>query len=98
MAIVEHMAIPMWARRITVKREGDRLIVRGEDRRDTPVPATELSAGEDFLRQYTEYSKQWSEKRCGKRPPHIQFANAKTDDELAAFIGQFGPVQTSGPL
>jgi hypothetical protein len=99
MAIVERMlTIPQWAERISVQRDGETLVVQGEDRRATPVPPDDLPPGQDLLQQYTQYSKLWSEKRSGKRAPHIQFANSTDDDALIAFVGRFGPVQTKGKL
>lgn len=98
MTIVERaLTIPTWAKRITVQLNGETLVIQGEDRIATPVPSKELPADQDFLRQYTAFSKLWSgsEKRSGKRPPHIQFANSKSDDELIAFVGRFGPVQAN---
>ena len=99
MAIVERtLTIPRWASRISVERDGETLVVRGEDRKTAPVPPEQLPRGEDFLQEYLQYSKLWDEKRSGKRPPHIQFANATDDDALIAFIEDFGPVQTHGKL
>jgi hypothetical protein len=99
MAIVEQrLTIPTWAERISVQRDGETLIVQGEGRKPTPVPPNELQPGQDFLQQYAQYGKLWLEKRSGKRPPHIQFANSTSDDDLIAFVERFGPVQSNGKL
>jgi len=69
MAIVERiLTIPTWAEHISVARDGDTLVVQGEGRTATSVPPNELPPGQDFLQQYTQYGKLWSEKRSGKRP------------------------------
>ena len=98
MAIVEHLGVPTWAAKINVRLDAETLVVLGEGRKAMPVPAGQLTLGEDMLRQYTEYSRQWSEGRTGKRSPHIQFANASNDDELVAFVRRFGPIQADGSL
>src|SRR5690242_13532442 len=97
MAIVEQViTVPKWADRITVQRAGDTLMVHGEGR---IFEYAVLSPKQDFLRLYTEYAKQWAEKRSGKKQPHIQFANCRTDADLIHFIERFGPVSAaSGPL
>lgn len=51
-----------------------------------------FNAPEDLLAQYLHLSGSVGEKRFGTRPPHIQFSNAKTDDELIDFVRQYGPV------
>ncbi len=49
----------------------------------------------DLFRRYLEWSRDWSQKRGGRNLPHIQFANAKTDQQLIAFVKTFGPVVAS---
>jgi hypothetical protein len=94
MANVERfLTVPKWAARISVERDGEILVVHGKGRRATPAPPDELSPGQDLLGQYTQYSRVW-EKRSGKRPPHVQFANATNDNALIAFVKRYGPVQT----
>jgi hypothetical protein len=48
----------------------------------------------DLMRQYSESRKNRSigKQRTGKDSPHIRFANADGDDELIAFVRDFGPV------
>lgn len=99
MAIVERiLTIPTWAEHISVERDGETLVVKGEGRRAIPASPNELPPGQDFLQQYIQYSKFWSEKRSGKRPPHIQFANSASDEDLIAFVERFGPLQSNGKL
>src|SRR5262249_50788428 len=100
MAIVERaLTVPKWADRVTVQRDGDTLSVHGEGRIFKYVDPRTISPDQDFLRQYSQYAKQWSEKRSGKKPPHIQFANCRTDADIIAFVERFGPVSAaSGPL
>ena len=50
---------------------------------------------QDLFHRYLEWTRDWSEKRGGRNPPHIQFANAKTDQQLIAFVRTFGPVAAS---
>lgn len=46
----------------------------------------------DLLAEFRKAPKDWSKGRTGKNSPHVQFANAETDDELIAFVKRFGPV------
>ncbi len=100
MAIVEHetITIPKWADRITVEQKGDVLLIHGEGRISAPVTPEGLTSEQDLLRQYTQYGRLWSEKRSGKRPPHIQFANCRSDADLIAFVERFGPVYASSVM
>ena len=49
----------------------------------------------DVFEKYRKAPKDWSKGRTGKGSPHIQFANADTDEKLIAFVRQFGPVAAS---
>jgi hypothetical protein len=97
MAIVEQEVIfPRWAAQISVTRNGDTLDVAGEGRIFHGAATARLEgADEDLLRMYRESVKLATEKRTGKRSPHIQFANCRTDDELIHFVEKFGPVLAS---
>jgi hypothetical protein len=98
MSFVEHrLTVPTWASRISVQRDGETLEVRGEDRSPTLVQTRELPLGEDLLQQYNE-SKRWTKKGTTAKAPHIQFANATSDDALIAFVKRFGPIQTKDAL
>jgi hypothetical protein len=81
MAIVEHRSL-RWADKITVEVDGDQLIVRekrGSLRETPPIQS-------DVLWPYSEHSKQPG------APPHVQFANADTDEKLIEFVRQYGPL------
>lgn len=75
-----------WASKIAVTRDGDTLNVRGQD-------SSAETASPDVLREYRNF---------GAQAPHLQFANARTDEDLIAFVRRYGPVngllQTSGLL
>jgi hypothetical protein len=46
-----------------------------------------------FLAEYRKAPKtDWSKGHTGKNSPHIQFANADTDEKLVAYVKRFGPV------
>ena len=42
--------------------------------------------------EYTRFAAGIGEKRTGRRPPHVQFANAHDDSRLVQFVARFGPV------
>lgn len=75
--------------RLSVRRVGDKLQIRGR------FPTyTDKGRPTDVLHQYETARKSRSvgKKRTGKDSPHIRFANAKTDEDLIAFVRCFGPV------
>ena len=82
----------VWGTGISVRVYGDELEVSGiaavtdEERRVAPDPFR------GYLQAVTRYGGQ---KRQGKNSPHIQFANAETDQELVRFVQRFGPVVVS---
>jgi hypothetical protein len=82
------LAFPIWAQNIKVRRSGRDLIVSGESAEFEAVPAGYLQqmGHEDLLRTYRTATE------SGKRPPHLQFANATSDDQLLAFVNRYGPV------
>jgi hypothetical protein len=97
MAFVEHTlqrTYPpfVWAKDISVTVCGDELEVSG-----TRVMLEEEGrAAPNFLREYRQaVSRYGPQKRQGKNSPHIQFANAETDQELIKFVQRFGPVVVS---
>jgi hypothetical protein len=49
----------------------------------------------DLFEKYRKAPKDWSKGRTGKGSPHMQFANADTDEKLIAFVRKFGPVVAS---
>jgi len=75
---------------LMVENAGDCLHVVGVN----PFHAVDLDSW-DIFEAYRKVPKEWSAGRTGKRSPHIQFANADTDEKLVAFVEQFGPVVAS---
>ena len=89
------LAVPAWAERITVERDGEQLIVRGEGRTGLATRQG-MASQNDLLWQYAQFTKPWTGKdRTGTRLPHIQFANAMTDEDLIGFVRRFGPLLAS---
>lgn len=88
MKFVEQTPFPpfVWAKDISVELCGNELEVSGtavlsdDDARVSPDP----------LREYRQALR--SEKRQGKKAPHVQFANADSDKKLIDFVRRFGPV------
>jgi hypothetical protein len=82
------LAFPTWAQKIKVRRSGQDLIVSGKNAEFEDMPADYLRqmGHEDLLRTYRIAME------SGKRPPHMQFANATSDDQLLAFVKRYGPV------
>ena len=97
MAFVEHtvqQAYPsfVWAKDISVTVCGDELEISGT----RVILEEEGRAAPDFLREYRQaVSRYGPQKRQGKNSPHIQFANAETDQELIKFVQRFGPMVVS---
>jgi hypothetical protein len=97
MAFVEHdlqQTYPpfVWAKDISVTVCGDELEVSGT----RVMLEEEWRAAPDFLREYRQaVSRYGPQKRQGKNSPHIQFANAETDQELIKFVQRFGPIVVS---
>lgn len=82
----------VWAKDISVTVCGDELEVSGT----LVMLEEEGRAAPDFLREYRQaISRYGGQKRQGKISPHIQFANAETDEELIKFVRRFGPVVVS---
>jgi hypothetical protein len=93
-AFVEHIPV-RWASNITVQHKGEALLVRGRQAVSSDV--------EDIVLAYSHFVPVLKplpgEPRGGSLPPHVQFANAMTDDDLIAFVRKYGPVNgnVSGP-
>ncbi len=87
----ERWTTPIWAEGISVEREGDSLIVTGKNH--TAFPVTGVAVGADLLTQSVPLAS-WSGNRR-KKPPHIEFANATTEDKLIEFCRRWGPFDGS---
>ena len=85
MMFVERYPPSVWGNDILVQADEDALLVSG-------VLPSSLKRGQDIFREYLEAHRQWTNGRTGKLSPHIQFANADTDEKLTRFIERFGPV------
>jgi len=77
-----------WGIGIVVTCNGESLIVSGA--RPPALQNDQIAA--DALRDYRMAFRHFGQKRQGKNSPHIQFANANTDQKLIKFVQQFGPV------
>jgi hypothetical protein len=79
----------VWAKDISVEVCGDELEVTGT----VVLLEEEALAAPDLFREYRgAVSRYGGKKRQGKNSPHIQFANAGSDEELIEFVQRFGPV------
>lgn len=97
MAFVEHY-FPrfVWGDKLEVREDGTSYLVKGLfpslDADGSSDPQEENARSSDLIEEYLKAPKDWSKKHTGKHPPHVQFANADTDQKLMAFVKQFGPV------
>ncbi len=82
---VEQYPSSVWGDEIKVEAHGDALLISG-------VFPMCLQPGPDIFREYLEAPRHWTQGRTGKNSPHIQFANADTDQKLLQFVERFGPV------
>ena len=79
-----------WASNIEVARAAEYLTVKGS----VAIADEQVQVERDLYHGYREAPRDWGKgKRCGA--PHIEFANAKTDQQLLAFVKKFGPVAAS---
>lgn len=88
MAIVEQT----FFRWTIVRRDADKLYVLGQ-RSSAGIRSRPGGPSHDLLRAYRDF---------GSEVPHVQFANARTDEDLITFVQRHGPVngswQAPGPL
>src|SRR5580698_1451899 len=97
MAFVEHRLkreYPsfVWGKDICVKVGVDGLEVSGVD----PILQEDRDSAPDALREYRRAVRRFDgPKRQGKNSPHIEFANADSDQKLIKFVQRFGPVVVS---
>lgn len=73
----------IWANKIEVKRAGDDLLIFGTN------PGN--AAPKDLLQLFHDYLFAPNREREAKGP-HLEFANAETDDEVIQFIKKWGPI------
>jgi hypothetical protein len=83
-----HLSVPLWAKEIQVEVNGDTLVVSGQNHHTTPL--------EDLLPDFDLMEFSRGRIVVGQRHrqyrPHVEFANATTDDALIAFVRRWGPV------
>jgi hypothetical protein len=88
---VEH-TLPVWARRIAVEpivfRGRPFLKVTGTGVFHETIPKNENDSDVDLLGRFLDARR----RRDVRSAPHIEFSNARTDDELVAFISRYGPI------
>jgi hypothetical protein len=91
MTIVEHLfATFHWGAGLRVERGTDCLLV-GAHSPGWSFPEA-LAWSKDPWSEYQKAPSDWSKGRVGTRPPQMRFANADTDENLIAFVKEFGPV------
>jgi hypothetical protein len=82
----------VWAWEIKVGVTPDRLFIGG----NVLLLDEQVQWSRDSFLRYRESVKaQIGQQRTGMSSPHIQFANASTDEKLIAFVREFGPVVAS---
>src|SRR5438270_9544885 len=82
----------VWGKDLRVTLSADRLTVSAE----APLFQEDAEAAPDLFRSYRKAVTRFGpQKRQGKNSPHIQFANAESDQQLEAFVRSFGPVVVS---
>ena len=89
MAFVEQPSYA-WGTDLVVERTADCLVIRGHSPLWTDSTA-ELHS-RDVFEGYLKAHRDWSNGRTGKNSPHVQFANAHSDEAMVAFVKEFGPV------
>ena len=78
----------IWGIGIDVRRCDGNLVVSGR----RWFRLEQGAVAPDALRNYRMAFRHFGQKRQGKNSPHIQFANADSDQKLIKFVQQFGPV------
>jgi hypothetical protein len=71
---------------------GEQLLVKG--RRNRPEP--ELERRDVFLQYRSSLRSEFAQKNTSQNSPHVRFANAHNDDQLIAFVRDFGAFSPSG--
>ena len=93
---IGHLSLSVWAREISVSRDGEDLIVSGEGVYFAPLNTIEMKEDgfEDLLARYyrAESSRANNRQPTGGNSPHLQFVNAETDEQLISFVERYGPV------
>jgi hypothetical protein len=90
MTFVEQRPQLRWGANLRVQRKANLLHITGNE----IVVLREPGKSDDLWDSYLSFPTNWSADRANQAP-HIQYANANTDDELVAFVERFGPVIAS---
>jgi hypothetical protein len=89
-ALAGNYGSSIWATEITVARQDDRLLISGQ----VPFSDLDLGSSQDLFLTYLK-NRESSDKRARNESAHLQFANARNDEDLIDFVSQFGPVAAS---
>lgn len=80
----------VWAAEINVATEGNRLSISGK----VPFSESDLKLSDDLFLIYLQ-NRESSNKGARNKSAHLEFANARNDEDLIAFVRRFGPVAAS---
>ena len=80
----------VWASEIIVAVRGDRLLISGK----VPFSDSDLKSSDDLFLTYLQ-TRESPKKGARNQSAHLQFANARNDEDLIAFARRFGPVAAS---
>lgn len=91
------MILPVWAQRIEVDRQGDKLLVTGWGRIPDPIEARhvdpEFRSRLDIFQRFHRYVlRRLTERHASEDAGVYQFAEANNDEKLIAFVRELGPV------
>jgi hypothetical protein len=90
MTFVEQLLPLRWGEDLSVARIQNQLIVIGT----MVLLPHQQGQSKDIWERYRAFPRNWSADRA-LQSPHIEFANADTDDKLVSFVERFGPVVAS---
>jgi hypothetical protein len=90
MTFVEQLSPLRWGANLRVQRVRDDLFVTGT----VILKPDQQGQSKDVWECYRAFPRDWSADRASQAP-HIEFANADTDDKLVGFVERFGPVVAS---
>lgn len=90
MTFVEQLLPLRWGTNLRAQRVRDHLFVTGT----MVLLPDQQGQSKDIWECYRAFPRNWNADRA-LQPPHIEFANADTDDKLVGFVERFGPVVAS---
>jgi hypothetical protein len=91
---IGYLSVPMWAGEVVVSRDGEDLIVSGNGIHSAPLNTMEMKEDgfQDLLARYYRAESFQVSNRAGGGSPHLEFVNAKNDEQLIVFVEHYGPV------